>query len=409
MRSWWGILPVVALLALGCRTKTRCDGEPEGGDNPGPAPAGCRAGALQTSAGVARVAFRVPFPAEEHPFGGWQLAAGDDVVAARVRSTLFIVDAKSGAIRSSKAVGAGFDLAVAAGVVLATTRLEKEPAPGTHGPRFEGALTAFEVEGGRPRWTMETPPVLDPLVVSGERVFFSASRIAERSATAFAVALATGRLAWQVPLPEEGEILAADGAHVFVFAKGLLRALDPATGATQWEQAVELGRAHDGLATSNGQLFQGFPWRMTARRVADGGIAWSSEAKTGSTDGQKMFASGDRGVVVARKIYVHTDPPNPQPGHVGSVLAVFGEEGRTALVHHVRVAEGNDGRRPVRESASEGDHVVMTVDDHLQALSICGLSLEDLSLPKRPSSGLAVHGEAAYLMLEGDELVRVDL
>lgn len=406
VRASGGALACVALCALlGCSGKA----EKQRGGDPERSAAACRSGELQLEDGTPREGFRVRLEEHQESYQRWRLTAGPRVVAARIRDTLVVVDAESGAVRYRKQLGPGSDEALAGELVLATTQTEKEPAAPPKRAVYEGRLVALDAATGEPRWALTTPASVDRLLVSGDTVFFSGSPMGPGEASGHAVTVGTGAERWRVALPEEGELVAVDPGHVFAVGKDVLRALDPSSGATLWEQKISGLRARDGIALSGSSLFVGDTWRVEARSVTDGSVRWTGTSKSGSTDARGVFAHGGRAGVLGSKVYVHTDPPRPSPGDVGGMLALFDEDGSALALHQLRIAPGNAGRRSASASVAEGDRVALAVEDHLQVLSLCRLSLRDLKLSARVTGELALQGDAAYVVLEGDDLVRVDL
>lgn len=338
----------------------------------------------------------------------WTLVATDDTVAARKADKLVVLDADSGTIRFERTTVLGFGLAMV-GPTLVLQEL-REAGPGEKGGvRYEGAIVGLDPRSGDQRFRVPlAAPHIPNLLTDGELLYFSGSPTASRKATGTAFDTTNGKIVWEVDLPDSSRLVAVDGGKGFVVAPGLLLAMDLANGKVLWQKQEALLGESDHVGAAQGTVYVGAPWRLSAYNADNGNTRWVGESKKARDRADLIYASGDRVIVQSRKIFRYSDPPHPGPGDVGTVVACFGPDGAVIFEQELAIGDKETDRRPASGTSVGGGTLAISLDDHLQLLSLCDATLTDIRLPRPARVASTRTGGATYLMLDNGAVIRTN-
>jgi hypothetical protein len=349
----------------------------------------CRDGEMHRIEKAARERWRAPLGEADD----YAIAIGDAGVVARAGDRVVGVDPGSGEERFRRDLPGADELAVVGEVAVVGV---------------EDALVGLDVERGEERWRTPLPVAyLHWLHADGDRVYLTASARGSQPNVAIAVDAATGAIVWSIDVPGEAWLLGLDGGRGFAVGDDVVVALELATGKLLWERTVEHLDKSDGLGAANGRIYVGFPWRFEARSALDGNPFWKMDGDRPG-DFSSIHADRDRAVIMSFRVYVHTDPPDPGPGDVGTQMIGFGRDGDVVFRHDVTIGAGDADRRPFGAMASRGDRIAATVDDRLHLYSLCDVSYVEVPLGGAPPEGnIALAGDDVLVVLPGGELARI--
>ena len=187
--------------------------------------------------------------------------------------------------------------------------------------RFSEAMVALDVDDGSVRWTYQPhQPNRDDLDFAGAPNLFTAGDrplvgLGNKDAVYYAVDRDTGELVWQTPVTEPGiprpgadfstggfigPTAVADGVVVGGTAIGgspYLHALDSATGALEWQQALA-APTYAAAAEANGVVFVGgTDFTLRALDLQTGDVLWDQQMMGAVSGGAAVV--GDDVVAVA--------------------------------------------------------------------------------------------------------------
>jgi len=169
-------------------------------------------------------------------------------------------------------------------------------------------LVAVDAATGRPRWAteLETSILGSVPVIAGDRVFVGGGGLGfdevRPPGEVFCLDIRTGALLWRTTIPEPVGISATstDGDGLYVLdTSGVLRRLDPATGAIEWTNWTEPPGSNGAPAVANGVISTAsFSGRVEAFDTRDGRRLFTTEL------GQTVH--GATPVVANGTLYVNT-------------------------------------------------------------------------------------------------------
>lgn len=172
------------------------------------------------------------------------------------------------------------------------------------------SLVAVDAATGRPRWATEldTSILSSVPVIAGGRVFVGGGGLGFDGVLPpgeiFCLDSRTGAVLWRTTIPEFVGIAAtsADGDGLYVLdSSGVLRGLDPATGAIEWTNWTEAPGSNGAPAVANGVVYTAsFTGVVEAFDTRDGRRLFTTQL------GEGRMAHGATPVVAGGALYVNS-------------------------------------------------------------------------------------------------------